>query len=97
MKECHLRNYKSDWNSQIWHFLIKILSFIIGAFAVTTTGVLALANIQLYRILDKSQKDVYAEKIDTIWESLNRSNELLIKTGINTQIPPKVSKESNES
>ena len=60
----------------------KLLFFIIGAFVITTVSVLFVGNIYLTRIIDESQDVAYAEKIESIWGILNRSNERLKKTGL---------------
>ncbi|NOX25923.1 MAG: response regulator [Deltaproteobacteria bacterium] len=60
----------------------KLLSLIIGAFIISAIGVLLTAKWQLSRIIDHSQSAVYAEKIATITDSLERSNTRLQKTGL---------------
>ncbi len=61
---------------------LKLLVIIVGAFTITTAGVLVFADIQLKRILDTSQEAVYTERIDTIISFLSRSDERLKKTGL---------------
>ena len=60
----------------------KLLVIIASAFAVTTIGVVVLADIHLKRILDRSQETVYSERLDTIVSYLRRSHERLKKTGL---------------
>ena len=60
----------------------KLLSIIIGAFVITTVSVLFIGDIYLTRIIDESQDAAYAEKVESIWGGLNRSNERLKKTGL---------------
>ncbi|WP_022665566.1 PAS domain S-box protein [Desulfospira joergensenii] len=60
----------------------KLLFFIGCAFALTTVSVLALADIQLKQILDKSQESVYQKKIDGILGLLTDQVERLKKTGL---------------
>ncbi len=60
----------------------KLLSFIIGTFVVTTVSVMVLSNIQLTRIIDRSQNVMYAEKVDAILTTLGRSDDRLKKTGL---------------
>ena len=60
----------------------KLLAPIISVFVISTVSVLFVQDIQLTRILDKSQNAMYAEKIETIWGDLDRKNALLHKTGL---------------
>ncbi|MBI9093084.1 MAG: HAMP domain-containing protein [Desulfobacterium sp.] len=41
-----------------------------------------IADKQLTRIIDKSQNAMYAEKVDVIWDTLNRAENRLQKTGL---------------
>jgi PAS domain S-box-containing protein len=61
---------------------VKLIAIIMGAFVITTIGVLVLADIQLKRILDQSQTAVYKEQIDTIIDFLSRTDQRLKKTGL---------------
>jgi len=60
----------------------KLLFLIACAFILTTGSVLFIADRQLTRIIDQSQKAVYSEKIEAIRELLHRRNERLIQTGL---------------
>lgn len=60
----------------------KLLFVITAAFALTAFCVLLVADIRLTQILDKSQEAVFNEKIDTIWNTLDRSHDRLKKTGL---------------
>jgi len=58
------------------------LSLIIVSFVVTIISVLIVADNQLTQIIDRSQHAIYAEKVDVIWEELNRTDARLQKTGL---------------
>jgi len=60
----------------------KLLFFIISAFILTTFAVLVLSDIQLRRIIDKSQASIYEEKIDGIMGILDSYHRRLEKTGL---------------
>ena len=60
----------------------KLLFFIISAFILTTFAVLVLSDIQLRRIIDKSQASIYEEKIDGIIGILDSYHRRLEKTGL---------------
>ena len=60
----------------------KLLVFITAAFVITTVSVLYIADKQLIHIIDKSQKALYSEKVDTIYKFLARNNARLKKTGM---------------
>ena len=60
----------------------KLLSFIIGTFAIMIISVLTLANIQLTRIIDRSQETIYTERIDAILWTLKNYDDRLKKTGL---------------
>lgn len=61
---------------------IKLLPLIIISFVLIIVGVLFISKIQLTKIIDKSQREIFAEKVDVIWETLNRDNVRLQKTGL---------------
>lgn len=60
----------------------KLLFFIASAFILTTLGVLVLSDIQLRRVIDKSQASIYEEKIDGILSLLDTYHQRLEKTGL---------------
>ncbi|MCP4397320.1 MAG: PAS domain S-box protein [bacterium] len=47
---------------------------------MTTISILLAADIQLTRIIDRSQNAVYAERVEAIWGTLKKSNNRLQKT-----------------
>ena len=67
---------------QIRSITLKLLPFIIGAFILVTICVQFISKAELTTIIDKSQKDIFAEKIDVIWEHLKRVDTRLQKTGL---------------
>ncbi|WP_321418641.1 ATP-binding protein [uncultured Desulfobacter sp.] len=58
----------------------KLLFFIVCAFILTTVSVLVLSDIQLRRVIDKSQASIYEEKIDGILGLLGSYHQRLKKT-----------------
>nr|WP_321400596.1 ATP-binding protein [uncultured Desulfobacter sp.] len=58
----------------------KLLFFIVSAFILTTVFVLALSDIQLRRVIDKSQTSIYEEKIDGMLGILSSYHQRLEKT-----------------
>nr|MBF0220993.1 PAS domain S-box protein [Desulfobulbaceae bacterium] len=60
----------------------KLLFFIVAAFSFTTISILLMADIELTKIIDRSQKIAFAEKIETIYGLIQRKNEQLKKTGL---------------
>ncbi|MGB3225572.1 MAG: ATP-binding protein [Desulforhopalus sp.] len=61
---------------------IKLLPLIIISFVLIIVGVLFISKMQLTKIIDKSQHEIFAEKVDVIWGTLNRNNLRLQKTGL---------------
>ncbi len=61
---------------------IKILPLIIISFVLTIVGVLFISKVQLTEIIDKSQHEIFAEKVDLVWESLKSDDVRLQKTGL---------------
>ena len=61
---------------------LKILPLILVSFLMVMLGVLFMSKAQLTKIIDKSQYEIYTEKVDVIWETLNRSEVRLQKTGL---------------
>ncbi len=60
----------------------KTLPLIVISFVLIIVGVLFISKMQLTKIIDKSQHDIYAEKVDVIWETLKRNDVRLQKTGL---------------
>jgi len=60
----------------------KILFLVIVAFFITAIAVIGLANYQLKAIIDKSQTQVYSEKLDTIVGMLQRNYDELHELGM---------------
>jgi two-component system cell cycle sensor histidine kinase/response regulator CckA len=60
----------------------KLLFLIVIAFVITTASVLIVADRQLTGIIDDSQHALHEEKLYAIWETLDRNNERLEKTGM---------------
>ncbi|MCB1758416.1 MAG: response regulator [Gammaproteobacteria bacterium] len=60
----------------------KILSFIMIALILVTISIMSLSYIQLTPIVDKSQGEIYSEKLDVIVASLSRMEERLQRTGL---------------
>lgn len=60
----------------------KLLLLIVCSFVLIMTGVLLLSKIQLTKIIDKSQQAIFTEKVDVIWETLQRVDDRLQKTGL---------------
>lgn len=60
----------------------KLLSFLIAALTLATISILTLSHIQLVPIVDKSQNEIYSEKLDIIWSSLSKLDQKLQKTGL---------------
>jgi len=58
----------------------KLLIFIIAAFIFTGVSVVHLADYQLFEIIDNSQYDLYAERVDTIIGIIARKYEHLQAT-----------------
>ena len=61
---------------------IKLLPLILFSFVSIIVGVLFISKIQLTKIIDKSQHEIFAEKVDVIWETLKRNDVRLQKTGL---------------
>ena len=61
---------------------LKLLPVIIGSFILLAACVLLLAKSELTKIIDKSQQDIFAEKIDVVWGNLKRMDDRLQKTGL---------------
>lgn len=61
---------------------LKLLPFIIGSFILVTFSVLVLSKVQLTKLIDKSQQEIFEEKLDVIWESLKRVDDRLQQTGL---------------
>ena len=60
----------------------ELLFFVIGALMLMAGAVLVLADYQLKRIIKHSQQDLYSEKIDAIFNSLNSRYDRLMSTGL---------------
>lgn len=60
----------------------KILPLIIAAFLLIMVSVLLISKKQLTEILDRSQYEIYAEKVGVIREALKRNDDRLQKTGL---------------
>ncbi len=60
----------------------KLLLFIIASFILVIAGVVVIANYHLTKIIDKSQEEIFTEKINVIWENLDRSEDRLNQTGL---------------
>lgn len=61
---------------------LKLLPLIVCSFVLIIVGVLLLSKSQLTKIIDKSQHEIFKEKVDVIWEELNRGDIQLKKTGL---------------
>lgn len=61
---------------------IKILPLILIAFVLIIVGVLFISKIQLTEIIDRSQYEFFAEKVDVVYETLTTDNDRLRKTGL---------------
>lgn len=61
---------------------IKILPLILISFVLIIVGVLFISKMQLTKIIDKSQYEIFAEKVDVVWETLERNDVRLQKTGL---------------
>lgn len=59
---------------------IKLQIAIVTVFLLVITGVFILADLQIKRILDRSQEAAYAERIESILHIINRNHEQLKKT-----------------
>lgn len=60
----------------------KLLLYIVCSFILVIAGVLTITNLQLTKIINASQEEIYTEKINVIWENLDRSEERLNKTSL---------------
>jgi len=60
----------------------KLIFFVICGFFITAISVIFVADKQLTKIIDDSQNAMYTEKLNTIWETINRTNNRLQKTGL---------------
>jgi PAS domain S-box-containing protein len=60
----------------------KLLLLISGAFLISSLGVLVVANTQLERIVDRSQNEMYEEKLAAISRELAGVDARLQKTGL---------------
>lgn len=60
----------------------KLLVLIIGCYVLSLLCILLIADRQLNQILDKSQSEIYGEKLELIWIELDRSESRLQKTGL---------------
>ncbi|MGL1886652.1 MAG: ATP-binding protein [Reichenbachiella sp.] len=60
----------------------KLLSIVVIAFTISIIAILILSHYQLTNIIDESQQEMYGDKIDVIWETLDRVNTRLEKTGL---------------
>lgn len=60
----------------------KLLLYIIASFILVIAGVLLIANFKLTKIINVNQEEIFTEKINVIWENLDRSENRLIKTGL---------------
>ncbi|MBF9017930.1 MULTISPECIES: ATP-binding protein [unclassified Oceanispirochaeta] len=60
----------------------KLLFLIIGTYIITLLSILFIADKQLNKILDKSQTEIYHEKLELIWSELDRTEQRLQKTGL---------------
>lgn len=60
----------------------KILPLILVAFLLIMAGVLLISRMQLTDIIDRSQSEIYVEKVGVIWETLKRNDDRLQKTGL---------------
>lgn len=61
---------------------LKLLALVTGSILISALGVLMVADEQLKQIIDRSQDLVYEEKIDAIWQTLDRVNTRLQKTAL---------------
>ena len=61
---------------------LKLLALVIGGFVVSSVAILLVAHHQLVRIIDQSQNEMYAGKVDVIHTTLARVNERLQQTGL---------------
>lgn len=62
--------------------LFKLLPLILISFVLIIGGVLYTSKIQLTKIIDKSQYEIFTEKVDIVWETLHRNDVRLQKTGL---------------
>lgn len=60
----------------------KILALVTAAILLLALSVLTVADKQLKQIIDRSQNAMYEEKVGAIWQSLDRVNTRLQKTGL---------------
>ena len=60
----------------------KILLLIVLAFIFTAVAVINLANYQLTRIIDKSQTEIFAEKLDALLTVLQKSYDEIEEIGM---------------
>ncbi|WP_163338968.1 PAS domain-containing sensor histidine kinase [Desulfopila sp. IMCC35008] len=61
---------------------LKILPLILISFVLIIVGVLFISKMQLTKIIDRSQYEIFAEKVDVVWETLKRNDVRLQKTGL---------------
>lgn len=60
----------------------KLLFLIIGTYIITLLSILLIADKQLNKILDKSQTEIYHEKLELIWSVLDRTEQRLQERGL---------------
>jgi PAS domain S-box-containing protein len=60
----------------------KLLFLILGTYVLSLLSILLIADRQLNKILDKSQTEIFHEKLEHIWIELDRSESRLQKTGL---------------
>lgn len=61
---------------------VKLLFIFIGTLIITLFSILLIADRQLDRILDRSQTEVYSERLELIWIELNQARLRLENTGM---------------
>ncbi len=61
---------------------VKLLALIAAAFIISGVSVFCISDTKLIQVIDESQEALYAEKVNTIYNFLSRTNERLKKTGM---------------
>ncbi len=61
---------------------LKLLALVAGAFFISAIGVVMVARTQLKLVIDRSQNAMYEEKVEAIWQALDRVDQRLQKTGL---------------
>ena len=60
----------------------RLLLLVSVAFLLTAASVIGVVNNKAMQIIDKNANDFYSEKVETIWQMLDRSNHTLQQTGL---------------